>query len=111
MKGLVSYVSEDWNTEIDNRVKDGILSGKFNKFNQLTGDEATYAGHAFWRYIAEKYGSSSISNIVYMAKVSRRLESGFLYVLGISFKNLQSEALSYYRELYELNRNFRSFSR
>ncbi len=100
MKGLVSYVSEDWNTEIDNWVKDGILSGKFNKFNQLTGEEATYAGHAFWRYIAEKYGSSTISNIVYMAKVSRRLESGFLYVLGISFKNLQSEALAYYRDLY-----------
>jgi len=109
MKGLVSYVSEDWNTEIDNWVKDGILSGKFNKFNQLTGDEATYAGHAFWRYIAEKYGGSTISNIIYMAKVSRRLESGFLYVLGISFKNLQAESLSYYRELYEQSDSLRAF--
>ncbi|MEZ5146178.1 MAG: hypothetical protein R2759_03550 [Bacteroidales bacterium] len=43
------------------------LSGRFDKFNQLTGTEATYAGHAFWRYIAEKYGESSISNIIYMA--------------------------------------------
>ncbi len=109
MKGLVSYVSDDWNTEIDNWVKDGILSGKFNKFNQLTGDEATYAGHAFWRYIAEKYGGSTISNIIYMAKVSRRLESGFLYVLGISFKNLQAESLSYYRELYEQSDSLRVF--
>lgn len=109
MRGLVSYISEEWNTEIDDKVRDGVLSGKFNKFNQLTGDEATYAGHSFWRYIAEKYGSSSISNIVYMAKVSRRLESGFLYVLGISFKNLQTEALNHYRELYsqdEASRNF-----
>jgi hypothetical protein len=100
MKGLVSYVSEDWNTEIDNWVKDGMLSGKYNKFNQLTGEEATYAGHAFWRYIAEKYGSSTISNIVYMAKVSRRLESGFLYVLGVSFKTLQKEAIDHYRTIY-----------
>jgi Tol biopolymer transport system component len=109
MRGLVSYVSEDWNTEIDNWVKDGILSGKFNKFNQLTGDEATYAGHAFWRYIAEKYGRSTISNIIYMAKVSRRLESGFLYVLGISFKNLQAESLSFYRELYGQSDSLRVF--
>jgi WD40 repeat protein len=109
MRGLVSYVSEDWNTEIDNRVKDGILSGKFDKFNQLTGDEATYAGHAFWRYISEKYGSSTISNIVYMAKVSRKLESGFLYVLGVSFKNLQTEALAYYREMYSENDQSRDF--
>jgi hypothetical protein len=109
INGLVSYVSEDWNTEIDNRVKDGILSGKFNKFNQLTGEEATYAGHAFWRYIAQKYGASTISNIIYMAKVSRRLESGFLYVLGISFKNLQSEALNHYRELYSASDLAREF--
>ncbi len=100
MNGLVSYVSEDWNTEIDNWVKDGVLSGKFDKFNQLTGQEATYAGHAFWKYIAEKYGESSISNIIYMAKVSRRLESGFLYILGVSYKNLQTQAMEFYKELY-----------
>jgi hypothetical protein len=109
MNGLVSFISEDWNTEIDNWVKDGILSGKFDKFNQLTGEEATHAGHAFWRYIAQKYGASTISNIIYMAKVSRRLESGFLYVLGISFKNLQSEALDYYRELYSNSDSLREF--
>jgi len=101
MNGLVSYISEEWNAEIDNRVKDGILTGRFDKFNQLTGEDATFAGHAFWQYIAEKYGESSISNIIYMAKVSRRLESGFLYILGISFKNLVKEALDYYRERYE----------
>lgn len=109
INGLVSYISEDWNTEIDNRVKDGVISGKFNKFNQLTGEEATFAGHAFWRYIATKYGASTISNIIYMAKVSRRLESGFLYVLGISFKNLQSEALDYYRQLYSASEMAKEF--
>jgi len=109
INGLVSYISEDWNTEIDNRVKDGVLSGKFNKFNLLTGEEATYAGHAFWRFIAQKYGASTISNIIYMAKVSRRLESGFLYVLGISFKNLQSEALDFYRQSYSASEMAKDF--
>jgi len=109
MKGLVSYISENWSTDIDNWVKDGIMSGKFDKFNQLSGTEATYAGHAFWRFIAEKYGESSISNIIYMAKVSRRLESGFLYILGISFKNLQNGALAFYRERYYNNDSVRNF--
>jgi len=109
LNGLVSYVSEDWNAEIDNIVKDGILSGRFDKFNQLTGTEATYAGHAFWRYIAEKYGESSISNIIYMAKVSRRLESGFLYILGVSFKNLMTEALNHYKEMYSAIDESREF--
>ncbi|NOX46738.1 MAG: hypothetical protein GXO89_07145 [Chlorobi bacterium] len=101
MKGLVSYISEDWSAEIDNRVKDGIITGKYKKFNQLTGEEATYAGHAFWRFIAEKYGDATISNIIYMAKVSRKLESGFLYILGISFKNLMNDCLAYYGQRYK----------
>ncbi len=35
MQGLVSYISNDWDFEIENRVKDGILSGKYKKFNRL----------------------------------------------------------------------------
>jgi hypothetical protein len=109
LNGLVSYISEDWNTIIDNRVRDGIVSGRFDKFNTLTGLDATYAGHAFWRYIAEKYGTASISNILYMAKVSRRLESGFLYILGISLKNLVNEALDHYKEQYQEGEQLRDF--
>jgi Tol biopolymer transport system component len=111
LNGLVSYISEEWNTVLDNRVRDGIVSGRYDKFNILTGLDATYAGHAFWHYIAQKYGASSISNILYMAKVSRRLESGFLYILGISFKNLVNEALEHYRAQYltdDMERDFPS---
>jgi len=109
MKGLVSYISMDWSTEFDNRVRDGFLTGKYEKFNHLSGMEATYAGHAFWRFIAEKYGESSISNIIYMAKVSRKLESGFLYVLGQSFKNLIDECMQYYDDRYKLEESIRDF--
>ncbi|MCF8369383.1 MAG: hypothetical protein K9G76_10105 [Bacteroidales bacterium] len=109
LNGLVSYVSEEWNPEIDGHVKDGILSGRFDKFNRLSGEEATYAGHAFWKYIADKYGESSISNIIYMAKVSRRLESGFLYILGISYKNLVSETLAHYKDIYNESDEGREF--
>ena len=109
MNGLVSYIAEDWNTDIDDKVRDGIVSGRFDKFNQLTGEEATYAGHSFWHYVADKYGASSISNIIYMAKVSRRLESGFLYILGVSYKNLQMEAINYYREMYAQSDEERAF--
>jgi Tol biopolymer transport system component len=109
MKGLVSYVSMDWSTEFDNRVRDGFLSGKYKKFSQLSGIEATYAGHAFWRFIAERYGESSISNIIYMAKISRKLESGFLYVLGQSFKNLMDECTKYYIDRYKQEESLREF--
>lgn len=89
--GLVSYLSEDWDTEIDNYVREGVLSGKYRKFNHLTGEDAIYAGHSVWKYIVEKYGKTSISNILYLTRMSRNVETGFLYVLNTSFRNLLKE--------------------
>jgi len=100
INGLVSYLGTEWNTEIDNKMRDGILSGKFLKFNHLQDEEATIAGHSVWYYVAQKYGEKFIPNIVYMTRVSRGVESGFLYVLGISFKNLMKDWKAWYQEKY-----------
>jgi hypothetical protein len=35
VSGLVKYVSEDWNSETDNQVKNLIMSGKINELNNL----------------------------------------------------------------------------
>jgi len=102
-QGLISYIAEDWNAEIDNQVKDGILRGAYKRYNSLSGDDAVYAGHSIWKYIGDKYGPSAISNIVYLTKVSRNVESGFLYVLGVSFKSLSKEWLAYYEQQYSGN--------
>ncbi|GAP43862.1 protein containing WD40-like beta propeller repeat [Lentimicrobium saccharophilum] len=98
--GLVSYIAEDWNTEIDNYMREGIISGRYRKFNHLKGEDAIYAGHGIWKYIADKYGKQAIPNIIYLARVSRNVETGFLYVLNISFRNLVKEWYESYRSQY-----------
>ncbi len=100
--GLVSYISEGWNTELDNKLREGVLSNKYRKFNHLAGEDAIIAGHAIWKYIAEKYGAQSIPNIVYLARMSRNVETGFLYVLNISFRNLLKEWFSEMQSRYSL---------
>jgi len=102
-KGLISYIAEPWSTETENRVKDGILSGRFGKINHLERDEAVIAGHAIWNYIADVYGATVISNVVYLAQVSRNTESGFMFVLGISLKSLSDDFNSYYKNKYIAN--------
>jgi hypothetical protein len=101
VNGLISYLGEEWSTETDNIVRDGILTGRYNKFNHLTGDDALYAGHSIWEFIAKRYGERNIQDIIYMARVSRSVENGFLYVLGISFKNLVKEWQKYYLDRYQ----------
>ena len=88
LQGLVSYLSRGWDTELDNRVRDGVISGRYRKFNRLTGADAFYAGHAFWKYIADTYTTSSISNLLYMTRINRNIESGFNYVLGLTMKEM-----------------------
>lgn len=100
LKGLISYISTEWNTDIDNQVRDGILSGRYEKFNSLIGDEATYAGHSIWNYIAIKYGKQVIPNIVYLTKVSKNIDAGFMYVIGTSLKYLSYDWLNFYDEWY-----------
>ena len=101
IRGLISYISEDWSVDIENRVKDGILSGKYESFNKLIGDDAMYAGHSFWRYIEKNYGANLIPNIVYITRINKSAKSGFLYVLGSSIKQLSDEWLGYYMSLYQ----------
>jgi len=82
-------------------VKDGIISGKYKKFNRLTGDDAIYAGHAFWKYIADTYGESVIPSIIYLTSVSKSIKTGFSNVLGFSIKELSYEWLGYYTNLFD----------
>lgn len=101
VQGLISYLSNDWDTEIDDKVHDGIRTGKYKKFNGLEGQDAVFAGHSIWNYIADIYGDQVISNILYMSKVTRNIESAFLFVLGVSMKNLTIEWMNYYSDRYK----------
>ncbi len=108
-KGLVSYLSDEWNVEIENYVRDGILSKKYEKFNRLSGNDAIYAGHSIWYFISQKYGKQVIPNILYLTRISKNSESGFLYVIGLPMKYLAYEWLNYYDEKYYSDEQKRSF--
>ena len=99
-QGLTSWASNNWSPEIEDQVRDGIISGKYKKFNRLSGEEAIIAGHSMWHYIAKTYGESVIPNILYMTRESQSIEKGFLFVLGVSMKSLTKEWHAYYENIY-----------
>ncbi len=89
--GLISYLSDPWNTDLDNIINDGITNDRYFNFNKLDPRENAIAGHALWHYIADTYGESSIANILYMTKVSRKVENAFLFILGTNSQGLVYE--------------------
>ena len=100
MQGIISYLGEPWSTSTDNEVKNKILSGKYDKFSHLTGQQARLAGKSVWNYIDEVYGPRMIPNILYMTRVSKNIESGFIYVLGVNLSKLSDDFVSYYKKRY-----------
>ncbi len=100
IKGLISFVSNPWDYTIENRVKDGINSGKYDKLVKLTDEEAVYAGHSLWKYIADLYGASIIPHILYMTKINRSAEDGFHFVIGQKLKDISVDWSAYYLGMY-----------
>jgi hypothetical protein len=60
----------------------GVKSGKYLKINRVTGEDAIVVGHSIWKYITDTYGTNAVSNLLYMTRINRNIESGFVYVLG-----------------------------
>ena len=98
--GLSSYEGQSWSSEMDNKLRDGILTGRYKKFNRLYGADATFAGHSIWHYIELNYGSNAIPNLLYLTRINRSLESGFTFVLGRSVNQTISDWYNYYLKLY-----------
>ncbi len=99
--GLTSYLSRPWDADLNNRMKDILEQGKKARFNRLNQKDAAFAGHAFWKFMVEKYDKESIANLVYITKLTRNYESAIEYVTSKSYKEITEEYLIHYQELFK----------
>jgi hypothetical protein len=101
VNGFVKYMEGPWTTDLDNTIKELIKNDKIKSLNHLEGEQATLAGLAMWNYIADIYGEKVIPNVLYMTRLSRNLENGFLYVLGGSLASLTKDFKAYYHAKFD----------
>ncbi|MBI1342952.1 MAG: hypothetical protein GC171_08465 [Terrimonas sp.] len=73
--GYIEYAAEEWNTELDGELKSAILSGRYKNFYQLAFEKPLLAGHAFWKYIGDKFGKSKTTYMLYLARIYRSLNA------------------------------------
>ena len=71
--GYISYITEDWNADFDNRLRDGILSGRFKRLDDLSTEDAVCIGHSFWRFIAIKYGKTAVKRLLSIEHLEYRM--------------------------------------
>ncbi|HEX7415288.1 MAG TPA: hypothetical protein VF411_14690, partial [Bacteroidia bacterium] len=90
-KGLIAYLSEGWNTTIDNIVSDGVTFDRYFSLSRVSDKDAAIVGQGLWQHIADAYGESSIANILYMTKVSRNIDNAFMFIVGNDTKGVLYE--------------------
>lgn len=103
--GLVKYISESWSSEMEDHLRDGILSGRYRKLSKLPAEEAIFVGQSIWHYIEEVHGKTAVSNIIYLTRVNRSVDNGFLFVLGTDLQQTLSDWYTYYYNRFTNEKN------
>lgn len=103
--GLVDFVGEYWNADLDDRLRRAMLSEDFEGFEKLAEQDPMLAGHSLWYFIASHYGFSTVSNLIYLTRIHRSVESGFLFVLGTTYERTLEAWEDFYLSRYALERS------
>jgi hypothetical protein len=99
VEGASLYVAKGWSAEMDDYIRQLMRRRKPKKITKLEGNEAALAGQSVWNFIAEKYGKSSVGNILNYTRITRNEEKSVLITLGVSFKQLMNEWYRYYSDM------------
>lgn len=98
--GLISYVGQEWSITQDNELRDFFQHNKIKNFDKLISYDANLAGHAFWYYVSQSFGLTSVANLLYLVRINRSLDAGFEYVLGNDYKIVSENLMTYYSNKY-----------
>ncbi|HET7179639.1 MAG TPA: translocation protein TolB, partial [Chryseosolibacter sp.] len=97
--GASLYVAKGWSAEMDDYIRQLMKTRKPKKITRLMGKEAALAGQSVWNFIAEKYGKSSVGNILNYTRITRNEEKSVLITLGVTFRQLMNEWYKYYSDM------------
>jgi len=97
--GASLYVSKGWSMEMDDYIRQLMVTRKARRATKLSGKDAGLVGQSMWNFIAEKYGKSSVANILNYTRVTRNEEKSILITLGISFRQLLLEWKKFYTDM------------
>ena len=102
--GYIMYAAENWSPKLDDELRGEMLAGNYSKFYQFAFEKPNLAGHAFWKYIADKYGRNKVTYFFYLARVYRNLNNASQKIAGKKFKEILSDFMlavpqQYYKDI------------
>ncbi len=109
IRGLTAFLAKPWNSDLDNQLKDWILSKKKHRFNRLCQKDQVFAGHSMWKFLIEKNDADFVSNLIYLTRLSRNYETALGYILNKPFKEIEKDWGNFYQDAYKKEELLRDF--
>ncbi len=97
--GASRYVAKGWSIDMDDYIRQLMSTRKARRATKLGSKDAALVGQSMWNFIAEKYGKSSVANILNYTRVTRNEEKSILITLGINFRQLLAEWQKFYTDM------------
>ncbi|KAA9325275.1 hypothetical protein F0P96_19920 [Hymenobacter busanensis] len=97
--GAAGYAAEGWSVEMDDYMRDMTQKVDKDRAPQFFLRNPELAGQSLWNYIAERYGYTSIQNILNLTRITRDVETGISSSLNVPYKTFLKDWLGYYRQL------------
>lgn len=99
--GFIAYAGNPWNILVEDELRDILERDEKNfNFQKLARRHPRVAGHSMWYYIKNNYGKSTISNLLYLSRISRNFDRSVEFVLNTNLRQLYAEWANFYRTKY-----------
>ena len=99
LNGAAAYIAEGWNVEMDNFMRDMVLKNRNKKAEVIFSRNQQLAGQSVWNYISERYGYTSIQNILNLTRITRDIEVGIASSLNVSYKKFIRDWQQHYLQM------------
>ncbi|WP_230471307.1 hypothetical protein [Hymenobacter jejuensis] len=97
--GASNYAAEGWSVEMDDYMRDMVKKNEGTRTAPFFLRNPQLAGQSIWNYIAERYGYTTIQNILNLTRITRDVEVGISSSLNVPYKVFLKDWLTYYRQL------------
>jgi hypothetical protein len=99
VSGVAAYTAEGWSLDMDSHIRDLLLESNKQRPEQMLMRHPEKTGQSMWNYIAERYGYTSIQNILNLTRITRDVEIGITSSLNIPYKRFLQDWLNYYQQI------------
>ncbi len=102
--GYIEYAAENWSPALDDELRSTLLGGEYKNFYQFAFEKPNLAGHAFWKYLADKYGKNKVTYFLYLSRIYRNLNNASEKLAKKKFKFILRDFMNevpqqYYKDL------------